>query len=109
MNDFGQWLEKQYINWLAKRGKRGSIREFGDALGIDQKLIANWMRGIHKPNPDYADRIAIFLNYDFTVYDLLGYTRPAKELLQLKALWPDMTERDRSEVGKLLEKIEQRN
>ena len=106
MPTFGEWLEKKYLDWQANIGRRASLREFGEAIGIDQKTLANWLRGAHKPNPDYADRISIFLNYDLTVYDLLGLPRPAKELLQLKALWPDMNERDRTNVAKLLDKIE---
>lgn len=106
MDDFRTWFEKVYINWLSKRERRGSIKEFGELIGVDQRLVSNWMNGHKRPGPDYADRIAIFLNYDLTVYDLLDLPRPAKELLQLKALWPDMTEHDRADVAKLLDKIE---
>ncbi len=108
MTDFKTWFEQKYIDWLSKRGKRGSIREFAELLGVDQKLVANWMRGDRKPGPDYADKIAIFLNYDLTIYDLLGLPRPDKQLLKIKALWPNMNERERSEVGKLLDRVDER-
>ena len=109
VTEFKTWLEQKYLEWLSKRERKGTVREFSDLIGVDQRLMANWMNGDRKPGTDYADKISIFLNYDMTVYDLLGLPRPAKELLQLKSLWPAMTERERAEVGKLLEKIEQRN
>lgn len=109
MTDFKTWFEQKYIDWIAKRGRRGSLREFSEWLGVSQSIVANWMGGHRKPGPEYADIICIHFGYDFTIYDLLDMPRPAKELLQLKALWPQMNERERAEVGKLLEKIEKRN
>ena len=109
MTDFKTWFEQRYIDWLAKRGKRGSIREFSDLLDIDQKMVANWMRGSGKPGPQYADKIAIFLNYDLTVYDLLGIPRPDKALLQAKANWAYMTDDERDEIIKILEAAEERH
>jgi transcriptional regulator with XRE-family HTH domain len=109
MADFKTWFEQKYIDWLAQRGRRGSIREFSELLDIDQKMVSNWMRGSGKPGPQYADKIAIFLDYDMTVYDLLDMPRPDKELLKFKALWPTMTDKERAEVGKVLEKVEKRN
>ena len=109
MTEFKTWLEHKYIDWLSKRGKRGTIREFSELIGADQRLVANWMNGNKKPGPEMADKIATFLDYDMTVYELLDLPKPAKELLKIKTLWPKMTDKQRAEVGKLIEDIERSN
>ncbi len=109
MKTFGEYLEQKYLEWQSKRGKRSSLREFGDALGVDQKSLANWLRGIHKPNPEYADRIAIFFDYDTTVHQLLGLPVPEKRLLEFKAMYPTLTDEDVADLDKFLEKVKKRH
>lgn len=109
MADFKTWFENIYIDWLTQRRKRGSVREFSDLLDIDQKMVANWMRGSGKPGPQYADKIAKFLDYDLTVYDLLGLPKPDKRLLKAKANWEYMTEAERDEITHILERAEARH
>lgn len=109
MEEFKTWFEKKYIAWLSNRNRRGSLREFSEWMGVSQSVVSNWMSGQRKPSAEYADIICIHFDYDMAVYDLLGLPRPPKELLQFKALWPVMSERDKSEIGKFLEKVEQRN
>jgi transcriptional regulator with XRE-family HTH domain len=109
MADFKTWFEQKYIDWLTKRGKRGSIREFSELLGVDQRLVSNWMNGNKRPGPDSADRIAIFLNYDLSVYEVLGLPVPEKRLLEFKAMYPSMTDEDVADLDKFLEKVRKRH
>jgi hypothetical protein len=109
MTDFKTWFEQKYIDWLAKRGRRGSLREFSEWLGVSQSIVANWMGGHRKPGPEYADIICAHLDYDLTIYDLLDMPRPDTELLKFKFLWPTFNERERAEVGKIIDKVEKRN
>lgn len=109
MEDFKTWFEKKYIDWLTKREKRGSVREFSELLGVDQRLVSNWMNGYKRPGPEFADKIAIFLNYDLTVYELLGLPVPEKRLLEFKAMYPSMTDEDIADLDKFLEKIKKRH
>jgi transcriptional regulator with XRE-family HTH domain len=105
---FKDWFEQRYIDWMSKRGRRGSVREFSELLGVNQSVVANWIGGHRKPSPEHADKIAIFLDYDLTVYDLLEMPRPDRDLLRIKALYPTMNERERADVKTLLDKIERR-
>jgi len=109
MIDFKTWFEQKYIDWLTKRGKRGSVREFSELIGVDQRLVSNWMNGHKRPGPDFADKIAKFLDYDLTVYDLLDLPKPDKRLLKAKANWEYMTEAERDEITEILERAEARH
>ena len=106
MEDFKTWFEKKYIEWLSKRGRRGSIREFSEWLGISQSLVANWIGGHRKPGPDYADKIAISFGYDMTVYTLLGLPKPDKDLLWAKKKYPKMTPAQRKRFADILNEVE---
>jgi transcriptional regulator with XRE-family HTH domain len=108
MENFERWINGKFLEWQTKRGRRGSIREFGELLGVDQRLLSNWMNGERKPGPDSADKICIALDYDLTIYDVLGMPRPDRDLLRIKALYPAMNERERADVKTLLDKIERR-
>ncbi len=107
MEEFKDWFEKKYLDWQNKRRHRGSLREFSEFLGLDQRFVSNLMNGDRKPGADTADRICIALGYDMTIYDVLGIPRPEKELLQVKALWPYMTEKERALVGEILREAQQ--
>ncbi len=67
------------------------------------------MRDDRKPGPDYADQIAIFFNYDTTVYKLLGLPVPDKRLLEFKAMYPTLTDADIADLDKFLDKITARH
>jgi hypothetical protein len=71
--------------------------------------MANWMNGERKPGPDYADKIAVFLNYDLTVYKLLDLPEPDPRLLRAKTNWAYMTEKERNDVDSILERAEERH
>lgn len=109
MTEFKTWLERKYIDWLAKRGKRGTVREFSEMIGVDQRLMANWMNGDRKPGPEMADKIAIAFGYDTTVHELLGLSIPEKRLLEFKAMYPTMTDDDIADLDKFLDRVRTRH
>ncbi|MGV0974477.1 MAG: hypothetical protein ACOYBO_00955 [Azonexus sp.] len=109
MDKFTAWFEKKFLDWQSSRGRRASIREFSEWLEINQNLVASWMGGYRKPGPDYADRICIALDYDLTIYELLGLPVPEKRLLEFKAMYPTLTDEDVADLDKFLEKVRKRH
>jgi hypothetical protein len=109
MEEFKAWFEQKYISWINQRGRRGSLREFSEWLGVDQRLVSNWMGGQRRPGPEYADIISIHFNYDLTVYKLLGLPVPEKRLLEFKAMYPTLTDEDIADLDKFLEKVRRRH
>jgi hypothetical protein len=106
MSPFSDWFEGKFLEWQNARKKHSTIREFSDWLGLDQRLVANLMRGDRKPGPEYADIISIKFGYDMTVYDLLGLPRPDKDLLRAKKKYPKMTPAQRKRFADILNEVE---
>lgn len=40
-----------------RRGLHMSQREFGDLLGVDEKTVSDWERGVHVPKEDSGARL----------------------------------------------------
>ena len=109
MDNFEKWINHKFLDWQTKRGRRGSIREFSELLGFDQRLVSNWMNGNKKPGAESADKICIALDYDLTIYEMLGLPVPEKRLLEFKAMYPTLTDEDVADLDKFLEKVRKRH
>lgn len=108
-NEFAVWIENEYLKWQLRQKGRKSIAEFSDWLGFPKTTVVQWMNGQRKPGAETADKISIKLNYDLTVYELLGLPVPEKRLLEFKAMYPSMTDEDIADLDKFLEKIKKRH
>lgn len=47
---FPAYLEKKFIEWQMKQGKRKTVAEFAAYLGVSQAVISLWMNGSRTPN-----------------------------------------------------------
>ena len=45
---FPEWINKMFVEWQAKQGKRKTIEEFAVYLGISRPLLNMWMNGNKK-------------------------------------------------------------
>ena len=103
VNDFRTWLEQKYVEWIATRKKRGTIKEFSDELGIDQRLVANWMNGVRRPGPENARSLA--LKFGLEAYDVLSLPRPDPELFRIEAVWEALPDQERIRLANLAEDL----
>jgi hypothetical protein len=103
MNTFESWFEQKFLQWQADRGKRGSIREFSEWLGADQKLVARWMSGNRKPGSENIRSLA--LKFGLEAYDALGLPRPDPELFRIEAVWDALPDQERIRLANLAEDL----
>jgi transcriptional regulator with XRE-family HTH domain len=103
MEHFKAWFEQKYIEWQSALKRRGSIREFSEHLGIDERLVSNWMNGHRRPGSEYIERLAIALGIE--VYDALNLPPPDENLMRVKQSWDDLSEADQEAYAVEIERI----
>ena len=72
----GLWLEKKYIEWINEVGEVKPQVDFAIHLGLKKETFNRYYNGERKPSYKQAIQICQVLK-DFTLMDILGYTRPA--------------------------------
>jgi len=70
----GDWLEQKFLTWQMEVGKKQTIRQLAAYLGVNENLLARWLRGQMVPRDDNVVKIANKLGAEY--YDVLGWTRP---------------------------------
>src|SRR3972149_4470549 len=103
MDNFEAWIEQKFLQWQLSRGKHGSIREFSEWLGANQRLVARWMSGNLKPGPEDARLLA--LRFGLEIYDVLGLPRPDPDFFRIQTVWDALPERERIRLAALAEEI----
>lgn len=56
--DFSVFLEKKYLDWQQGLGRRATLTEFAEYLGIDRTLLSHYLNLGHLPTREMAQRIA---------------------------------------------------
>lgn len=100
--NFPAFLEKQYLAWQQRAGKRKSLEEFANYLGISQPLLSLWMNGRRKPGTDNIELLANIFGPE--IYDSLDLPRPDPDLQIIMHLWPLLPEGTRQDIRKQAEK-----
>lgn len=96
-DELAHWLERKFLEWQLENG-RGRIEEFAAYLGISQPYLSLLMSGKRKTlGMKKALKIAEITN-DYSLLDILGYSRPESKPVPFSALPPDFV--------KLLEEID---
>jgi transcriptional regulator with XRE-family HTH domain len=84
-NAFTEFLENSFVKWQSQMGKRKTIKEFSEYLGVSRPLLSMWMLGRQRPGPKNIELLANKLGPE--VYDVLGFPRPNPDLQALMAAW----------------------
>ncbi len=84
-----QFLEQKYLEWQTAQGKRKTVQEFADYLGISQSVLSHYMNGKRKPTSDNLRMLSGKLG--FVIYDVLGLPRPDKDLAFISQNWENVS------------------
>lgn len=84
-NNFTEFLENSFVKWQSQIGKRKTIKEFSEYLGVSRPLLSIWMLGRQRPGPKNIELLATKLGPE--IYDALGEPRPNPDLQALIADW----------------------
>jgi transcriptional regulator with XRE-family HTH domain len=102
---FSDLLEQKYLQWQAQQGKRRTLDDFAEYLGVGRPVLSNWLTGKRKPNIESLRLLSNKLGFE--VYDVLGLPRPDEDLAYISQHWDEVPEefrrKFREEVEKQLE------
>lgn len=93
---FADWLEAEYLKWEQQRGKRSTLVQFANYLGISAPLLSHYIKGIREPSNDTVHKLAQRLGAE--IYDVLGLQRPDANLQFISRNWSKLTEAQKSEL-----------
>jgi transcriptional regulator with XRE-family HTH domain len=96
--NFPQFIEKKYLEWQTKEGKRKSVEEFATYIGVSQSALSLWMGGKRTPSAQTVNLLAeIFGN---GVYDALDLPRPNPYLQIVVRNWEFMSEQKQEQIAR---------
>lgn len=98
---FPELLEKKYLQWQTQQGKRKTLDEFAEYLGVGKAILSHWMNGKRKPSPESLRLLSNKLGFE--VYDTLNLPRPDEDLAYISQHWDDVSEEFRREFREKVE------
>ena len=101
--EFAEWLEGKYIAWMNETGRRRTLTEFAEYLGVGQPLLSQWLNGRYLPGMKNVSKLAARLGPE--VYDLLGLQRPDPDIHRLVSLFGEMDEQGKQDLLQAAEQI----
>jgi transcriptional regulator with XRE-family HTH domain len=96
-------LEKKYLEWQSQLGKRKTLDEFAEYLGVSRTVLSNWLSGNRKPGTESLRLLSSKLGFE--VYDVLGLPRPDEDLAYIYHHWDELPEAYRHKFRKELEEF----
>ncbi|MBX3002344.1 MAG: helix-turn-helix transcriptional regulator [Anaerolineales bacterium] len=101
--EFPAWLEQKYIEWQSARGKRATLAQFADHLGLSAPLLSHYLNGIRKPTRENTRKLAQRLGPE--VYDILGLQHPDPKLRFITRNWSQLTAEQQQQLLAAAEKL----
>lgn len=69
-----EWLNAKFLEWERNEGKRKTMVQFAEYLGVAQPSLSAWATGKYVPKGQNLAKIAEKLGYE--IYDVLSIPRP---------------------------------
>lgn len=54
---FQDFINKTFLHWQSQYGRRKTLDEFAQYLGVKRELVSMWMNGKRKPGPKYKNQL----------------------------------------------------
>lgn len=101
--EFSTWLEKKYLEWQGLRGKRATLAQFADFLGISAPLLSHYMNGIRKPTRENIQKFA--KRFGPEIYDIFGLQDPDPKLRLISRNWSKLTAEQQQQLIEGMESL----
>jgi transcriptional regulator with XRE-family HTH domain len=101
--EFSTWLEQKYLEWQGQRGKRATLAQFADYLGISAPLLSHYMNGIRKPTRENIQKFARRLGPE--IYDIFGLQDPDPKLRLISRNWSKLTAEQQQQLIEGMESL----
>lgn len=104
---FSTFLEKKFLEWQIKQGKRTTLREFSQHLGVSRAAISLWLNGDRVPDPGNIQKLAEVLGYE--IYDALNLPRPNPFLQKINQIFERLSPEHQQKLAEDAERYEANN
>ena len=91
---FPELLEQKYLQWQSQQGKRKTLDEFAEYIGVGRPVLSNWLTGKRKPGIESLRLLSNKLGFE--VYDVHGLPRPDEDLAFISQNWENVSPEFRS-------------
>ena len=89
-----EWLNLKFLSWEQSEGRRKTLGQFAEYLGVSRISLSDWINGKYAPKAQNIGKLAQRLGLE--IYDLVGIPRPLpqqfddriNELVNLTAQFP---------------------
>lgn len=99
---FPELLEQKYLAWQTQIGRRKTLDDFAEFLGVGRPVLSNWLTGKRKPGAESLRLISSKIGFE--VYDVLGLPRPDEDLAYISQHWDEVSEEFRRKFREEVEK-----
>ncbi len=100
---FPEYLERKYLNWQNRLGKRKTIDEFARLLGVSRPSITMWMNGSRKPGLENIRLLSAIFGLE--IYDILGYPRPNPLYAYAERNWKYIPIKEQKKIAEIVSKF----
>ena len=101
-----QWITDKFLDWQKQSGKRKTITEFAEYLGVGNTTLTKWMNGDRTPRGIYIEMVARKLGDE--IYALLGSKKNSRSSF-IDAIYDDLTPEQKEQVDSLIRKFSEEN
>lgn len=100
--EFKEYIERQFVQWQEREGKRKSVGEFAAYLGVSQAVVSMWMNGQRRPGMENVRIMSAV--FGPSVYDVLGLPRPNPLYEYVSRHWEELPSREQAKITELVAK-----
>ncbi len=97
---FPEYLERKYLEWQNKQGKRKTIEDFAKYLGVSRPILSMWMNGSRKPGLENIRLLSTIFGLE--IYDILGYPRPNPLFAYTERNWKNIPIKDQRKIAEIV-------
>src|SRR3972149_11835062 len=107
MGKFAAFLEKNYLDWQQKEGRR-TLKDYAEYLKVSRVNLTRWINGDTEPDADNAVLLADKLGPG--VYDGLGLGRPKTDdrLRLINEHWDDLPDSTKDALADQAARVKER-
>jgi transcriptional regulator with XRE-family HTH domain len=96
MSKISDWMNDAFLKWQTSHGRRKTISEFANHVGVSQPLMSNYLNGTRTPSGENVDKIADVLGDE--IYRILELQPPDPNLQIIKRIWETLSESQQEQL-----------
>ena len=98
-----EFLLQRFLSWQSDQGRKRTLSEFAEYLGVSRATLEKWMNGTRNPSVANIKLIAECLGLE--IYDVMGVPRPDPDLREIESSWAQLSPAARQRLRSLFDEL----